>query len=573
MRISALLLTSLLAAGRAAALPQELNQITKIDVQESGAAIVITIAGSKPPSFTTFPLEAPPRFVVDFNDATLVKVPDEIPVGDGTINLIRTVNYSGAATSIARVMIAFLRPVDPPDLQAVGNAVVLKIARLPAAKVAAAPAAPAPATAAAEKSEPAAAAATAPSAVAAAAEKAIAAVAGEANAQREATTDADAKAPDLAEETARQERENEEAKAWKAARRAEASAAPEDAKVKVTRLNDDAAAQEEAKRAVERLSRRKAEVEARLKVARARDARLKELGAPASGPVAKAPANGEAEAIAAAAKAAEAGAAEAKLAEARAKVEADAKARAEARANAQRDAAESARAERERKDAARRELPDRVKAAKAEKAAALQAAKAAKADKLAAAKAAKADKLAAKAAKRPAGKLAKRPPGKLAKPAKRPAPAGAPTRPAAVPAQHELREVGFKQLPGGSRVFLRLSSPPRFTISEAGEKVLQVEIENTRIARRNDARPLDTSSFPSAVARVTPRAAGSSTIVEITLREKVGYQQRIEGDVLAIDFDRPATARVRPPGATPAALEEPALPSDASGAPDGEARP
>ncbi|MFL5273527.1 MAG: AMIN domain-containing protein, partial [Anaeromyxobacteraceae bacterium] len=177
MRFSAFLLTSLLVAGRAAALPQDLNQITKIDVQESAGAVVITIAGSRPPSFTTFPLEDPPRFVVDFNDATLVKVPDDIPVGDGTVNIIRTVNYPGESTSIARVMIAFLRPVDPPDLQAVGNAVVVKVAKpaAPRAEIAAAAPAPAAEHAAPEKVEAAPAVAAAPVALGAAAEATIAA--------------------------------------------------------------------------------------------------------------------------------------------------------------------------------------------------------------------------------------------------------------------------------------------------------------------------------------------------------------------------------------------------------------
>src|SRR5690349_6198986 len=145
MRLSAFVLCTLVAA-RASAAGPELNRLTKIEVSERGGAVVVTIQGSRPPNFTTFPLEDPPRFVIDFSDATLVKLPEELQVGDGVVHLIKAVNYPGDATSIARVMLAFSRAVDPPDLQAAGNAVVVKVARptgAPALAAAAAPAAPA----------------------------------------------------------------------------------------------------------------------------------------------------------------------------------------------------------------------------------------------------------------------------------------------------------------------------------------------------------------------------------------------------------------------------------------------
>jgi hypothetical protein len=104
----------------------------------------------------------------------------------------------------------------------------------------------------------------------------------------------------------------------------------------------------------------------------------------------------------------------------------------------------------------------------------------------------------------------------------------------------QLREVGFRQLPGVSRVFVRTTVTPRFSVEDAGENVIRVELENTRAARRNDLRFLDTSFFPSAVAMVTPIRRGSSYVVEIKLKERVPYQQRIEGDMLALDFARPA---------------------------------
>ena len=123
----------------------------------------------------------------------------------------------------------------------------------------------------------------------------------------------------------------------------------------------------------------------------------------------------------------------------------------------------------------------------------------------------------------------------------------------AVPSQAQLREIGFRQLPGASRVYVRTTVTPRFTIQDVGENVIRVELENTRATRRNDLRHLDTSFFPSAVAVVTPAHRGSSYVLEIKLRERVPYQQRIEGDMLAIDFERPAASGALPvAGTTPA---------------------
>ena len=81
---------------------------------------------------------------------------------------------------------------------------------------------------------------------------------------------------------------------------------------------------------------------------------------------------------------------------------------------------------------------------------------------------------------------------------------------------------------------------------EAGEKLIRVELPNTRVVRHNDNRFLDTSFFPGAVAMVTPRRQGSATILEIALKEKVAYQQKVEGDTLAIDFEQPSAKPAAP---------------------------
>jgi hypothetical protein len=70
--------------------------------------------------------------------------------------------------------------------------------------------------------------------------------------------------------------------------------------------------------------------------------------------------------------------------------------------------------------------------------------------------------------------------------------------------------------------------------------------------RWNDTNHLDTSFFPSAVAMIMPSRRGTSVVVEIKLRQRVPYQQRVEGDMLAIDFARPGEAAAPAPGVEPA---------------------
>jgi len=136
-----------------------------------------------------------------------------------------------------------------------------------------------------------------------------------------------------------------------------------------------------------------------------------------------------------------------------------------------------------------------------------------------------------------------------------------------------VRELGFKQLPGASRVYLRTSATPRFTIQDVGENHIRVELENARAVRRNDMRFLDTSFFPSAVAMITPSRRGSSFVLDIKLKQKVPYQQKIEGDMLAIDFERPgAPASAAAPAAapaTPAPADAPAADAPEEAAPTG----
>jgi hypothetical protein len=100
--------------------------------------------------------------------------------------------------------------------------------------------------------------------------------------------------------------------------------------------------------------------------------------------------------------------------------------------------------------------------------------------------------------------------------------------------------VGVRQEPEGSRVFIRTNEPVRYNVSNEGDTVLVLELENTRIAESNNTLPLDTSFFNTAVAQVDPSAGPSGSVrVSIRLKQAVTYQMRQEGNELSIEFPRP----------------------------------
>ena len=64
---------------------------------------------------------------------------------------------------------------------------------------------------------------------------------------------------------------------------------------------------------------------------------------------------------------------------------------------------------------------------------------------------------------------------------------------------------------------------------------------NTGIGDENNTRMLDTSFFDTAVALVDAQPGPSRSVrVAIKLKQRVPYQTRQEGNVLSIEFERPA---------------------------------
>jgi colicin import membrane protein len=434
MRMFALLSAALILAPAAttAAPP---NVVTGIEVAERGASAEVTIRGSKPPSFTTFSLVDPPRFVIDLSESTFEGVTRKT-AGVGAVKEVTAISFGEGVHATARVTVTFLGDVEPPDVKVSGSQLVVRVDPRPGTAVAAAPPPPPPAPA------PVAAASPPPPAPPPPAPPPAPVAAPTATATAAATTGAATAAAAAAAAEA------EQARAMQQAKEAEARALA-------------------------------AEAEAR--------------------------AAAEARALAEAKAAAEARAAIEARAAADARAAAEARAVAEARAAADARVAADARAAEETK------------------------------------RAAAAEARAAAAAPRPVA-----PPAAVAA---TPAPVAAPAAPGPKPAAatsgpNQIEFVGFKQLPQGSRVYVRTKNPPRFSVSEPRENLVRVEFPNTQVPLRNDLNFLDTSFFPTAVAKVTPVRSGRSYILEIQLRERVAWQQRIDGDTLSLDFDRPAAAQV-----------------------------
>lgn len=62
------LLSLLAVAAAAPAWAADPNLITGVEVKDVGAEVVLSVKCSKRPSFTTFSMADPPRFVIDFSE-------------------------------------------------------------------------------------------------------------------------------------------------------------------------------------------------------------------------------------------------------------------------------------------------------------------------------------------------------------------------------------------------------------------------------------------------------------------------------------------------------------------------
>ena len=86
----------------------------------------MTIRGSKPPSFTTFSLVDPPRFVVDLSEAGLEGVKRKVS-GAGAVKEVNAISFGEGTHATARITVTFVGDVEPPDVVVSGNQIVLRV--------------------------------------------------------------------------------------------------------------------------------------------------------------------------------------------------------------------------------------------------------------------------------------------------------------------------------------------------------------------------------------------------------------------------------------------------------------
>ncbi|MBJ6765734.1 AMIN domain-containing protein [Myxococcaceae bacterium JPH2] len=456
----------------------DLNSITNVRVNGG----TVEISGSKKPNFTTFTMTDPPRLVIDIAEATFSGVPEEQQVGNGVVTGIRTASYGSDSSAIARVLIGYEREVET-DIQASGNNLVVKVTGGNAVAAAEKPAAAAEKPAAVAESAQTGAPANSPAGVSAAdATRA-------ANEERQRQEQAAA----AAAESARAERAAQEKAAAEATARAQA-----DAEAERKRQDESRAAaqrQEEETRAAAQAAaeeRKRQEADARASAQAAAEERKRQ----------------DADARAAAQKTAEEerrAAAQAAADEKRQKVE-EARAEAEARKQAQAEAREAAADEKRQKaEEARAERERRQQEAVA----------------------------AAETRSRPSQ-------GSRAAESRHEAASSSQGVSEVSSRRKTMTLVGFQQQQGASRVFVRTNEPVRYTVSEQDKQVV-LELENTRVEFTNNTRPLDTHFFATAVAKVEADPGANRTVrVTIQLKESARFETRQDGNLITLDFQRPA---------------------------------
>lgn len=133
---------------------------------------------------------------------------------------------------------------------------------------------------------------------------------------------------------------------------------------------------------------------------------------------------------------------------------------------------------------------------------------------------------------------------------------------------------------GGSQIVIQGDAPLTFSQQDVpADKQIILEVDGSLGPMAS--RPLDTSSFDSAVSLVTPSSSGGKAKVVIQMREDASAVARTEGNSVVVDVSRsasspppldaapPASAEAPPPGTDPAVVASGApAPAAASGAKD-----
>ena len=117
-----------------------------------------------------------------------------------------------------------------------------------------------------------------------------------------------------------------------------------------------------------------------------------------------------------------------------------------------------------------------------------------------------------------------------------------------------MTEIEFMQMDDKSRIIAAFTEEPRFESNVISKKAIEVDIKNA-VAPKHLQRPLDTSSFDSAVSSVSVKnvQVGKSRDVRLSiqLREEMPFELTKEGKTLLIDVERPKRVEVKKEVAPP----------------------
>src|SRR5512133_1938317 len=84
----------------------EPNVIRAIDVAERDGGVELAIQGTRPPSYTVFKLQDPPRLVVDLAGADVSALASPVAVGKGGVVSVSTAQYKDERSALGRVVVA-----------------------------------------------------------------------------------------------------------------------------------------------------------------------------------------------------------------------------------------------------------------------------------------------------------------------------------------------------------------------------------------------------------------------------------------------------------------------------------
>jgi type IV pilus assembly protein PilQ len=104
----------------------EPNVIRAVDVAETDGAVELAIQGTRPPSYTVFKLQDPPRLVVDLAGADVSKVASPVEIGKSGVIAVSTAQYRDARSSVGRIIVA-LDGARRYEVAPRGDAVVVKV--------------------------------------------------------------------------------------------------------------------------------------------------------------------------------------------------------------------------------------------------------------------------------------------------------------------------------------------------------------------------------------------------------------------------------------------------------------